>query len=36
MRMQRLSNRVDLYQYLGGGWIKHTGDTPRPADAGRP
>ncbi|MGH8142122.1 MAG: efflux transporter outer membrane subunit [Steroidobacteraceae bacterium] len=33
-RMQRLANLVDLYQYLGGGWIEHTGDAPRPADAG--
>ncbi|GAB2891515.1 efflux transporter outer membrane subunit [Paralcaligenes ginsengisoli] len=33
-RMQRLANLVDLYQYLGGGWIEHTGDTPLPADAG--
>lgn len=32
-RMQRLSNLVDLYQYLGGGWLAHTGDRPRPADA---
>ena len=32
-RMQRLTNLVDLYQYLGGGWIAHTGDAPRPADA---
>jgi multidrug efflux system outer membrane protein len=32
-RMQRLTNLVDLYQYLGGGWIEHTGDAPRPADA---
>jgi multidrug efflux system outer membrane protein len=35
-RMQRLSNLVDLYQYLGGGWLEHSGDTPRPADAGTP
>ncbi|HEX4025193.1 MAG TPA: efflux transporter outer membrane subunit [Steroidobacteraceae bacterium] len=34
--MQRLSNLVDLYQYLGGGWIEHGGDIPRPADAGVP
>ena len=33
-RMQRLANLVDLYQYLGGGWIEHTGDTPLPADTG--
>jgi multidrug efflux system outer membrane protein len=32
-RLNRLTNLVDLYQYLGGGWLQHTGDTPRPADA---
>jgi multidrug efflux system outer membrane protein len=32
-RLGRLTNLVDLYQYLGGGWLPHTGDTPRPADA---
>jgi outer membrane protein, multidrug efflux system len=32
-RMQRLQNLVTLYQALGGGWIEHTGDQPRPADA---
>jgi multidrug efflux system outer membrane protein len=32
-RMQRLTNLVDLYQALGGGWLAHTGDKPRPADA---
>jgi outer membrane protein, multidrug efflux system len=32
-RVQRLTNLVDLYQYLGGGWIEHDGDQPRPADA---
>ena len=32
-RMQRLTNLVNLYQYLGGGWVEHTGDQPRPADA---
>ncbi|KNH09837.1 RND efflux system, outer membrane lipoprotein CmeC [Candidatus Burkholderia brachyanthoides] len=32
-RLNRLTNLVDLYQYLGGGWIENTGDTPRPADA---
>ncbi|MDB5990071.1 MAG: efflux system outer rane lipoprotein NodT family, partial [Herbaspirillum sp.] len=32
-RLQRLTNLVDLYQFLGGGWIEHTGDQPRPADA---
>ncbi|WP_250450463.1 efflux transporter outer membrane subunit [Caballeronia sp. ATUFL_M2_KS44] len=32
-RTQRLANLVTLYQALGGGWIEHTGDAPRPADA---
>jgi outer membrane protein, multidrug efflux system len=32
-RLNRLTNLVDLYQYLGGGWIEHTGDKPREADA---
>lgn len=32
-RMQRLTNLVDLYRALGGGWLAHTGDQPRPADA---
>jgi len=32
-RLQRLTNLVDLYQFLGGGWIEHSGDQPRPADA---
>ncbi|SAL52934.1 RND efflux system outer membrane lipoprotein [Caballeronia humi] len=32
-RLQRLNNLVDLYQFLGGGWIEHAGDQPRPADA---
>ncbi|MGA7780895.1 MAG: efflux transporter outer membrane subunit [Paraburkholderia sp.] len=32
-RVERLTNLVDLYQYLGGGWIEHDGDQPRPADA---
>ncbi|RXZ34003.1 efflux transporter outer membrane subunit [Oxalobacteraceae bacterium CAVE-383] len=31
-RLQRLTNLVSLYQTLGGGWIEHTGDQPRPAD----
>jgi multidrug efflux system outer membrane protein len=31
-RLARLTSLVDLYQYLGGGWIERTGDTPRPAD----
>jgi len=36
-RLARLTNLVDLYRFLGGGWIEHTGDGPRPAeDAGAP
>jgi multidrug efflux system outer membrane protein len=31
-RMARLTNLVDLYRSLGGGWIEHTGDAPRPAE----
>lgn len=31
-RLARLISLVDLYQYLGGGWIEHTGDAPRSAD----
>ena len=27
LRLQRLTNLVDLYRALGGGWIDHTGDT---------
>ncbi|MDB5946359.1 MAG: oprM [Ramlibacter sp.] len=34
-RLARLTSLVDLYRYLGGGWIEHTGDTPRPADVGQ-
>ena len=26
-RLQRLTNLVDLYRALGGGWIEHTGET---------
>ena len=29
---ERLTSLVDLYRALGGGWIEHTGDEPRPAD----
>jgi multidrug efflux system outer membrane protein len=29
-RLQRLTNLVDLYRTLGGGWIQRIGDTPRP------
>jgi len=32
-RQQRLTNLVDLYRALGGGWIAHTGDTPRSPEA---
>ncbi len=28
-REQRLTNLVDLYRGLGGGWVEHTGDAPR-------
>jgi multidrug efflux system outer membrane protein len=35
-RMQRLTSLVDLYRALGGGWIQHTGDEPRPADVAAP
>src|SRR3984893_10263397 len=31
-RLPRLTNLVDLYRSLGGGWIEHTGDAPRPAE----
>ena len=31
-RLARLTNLVDLYQFLGGGWIEHTGDAPPPAE----
>lgn len=31
-RLQRLTNLVDLYRALGGGWIRRTGDRPRPID----
>jgi len=31
--LARQTNLVDLYQYLGGGWIEVTGDRPAPADA---
>ena len=29
-RLQRLTNLVDLYRALGGGWIQKTGEAPRP------
>jgi multidrug efflux system outer membrane protein len=31
-RLQRLTNLVDLYRSLGGGWIERTGDVPRAGD----
>jgi multidrug efflux system outer membrane protein len=31
-RLARLTNLVDLYQFLGGGWIEHTGEAPRSAE----
>jgi multidrug efflux system outer membrane protein len=31
-QLNRLTNLVDLYRSLGGGWIQRTGDAPRPAD----
>jgi len=31
-RLARLTNLVDLYQFLGGGWIEHTGDAPPAAE----
>ena len=30
-RLGRLTNRVDLYRALGGGWIERTGDAPKDA-----
>lgn len=33
-RVVRLTNLVDLYVALGGGWLQQTDETPRPADAG--
>lgn len=32
-RVARLTNLVDLYNALGGGWIERAGERPRPADA---
>jgi multidrug efflux system outer membrane protein len=31
-RLSRLTNLVDLYRILGGGWIERAGDAPRPAE----
>ncbi len=30
--LARLTTLVNLYKALGGGWIEHTGDTPRAAE----
>ncbi len=35
-RLARLTNRVDLYRALGGGWIEHTGEAPPVAADVRP
>jgi multidrug efflux system outer membrane protein len=32
-RLARASSLVTLYKALGGGWIEHSGDAPRPPDA---
>ncbi|KAF1026465.1 MAG: Outer membrane protein OprM [Burkholderia plantarii] len=32
-RLARWTNLVTLYRALGGGWIEHSGDAPRQADA---
>jgi multidrug efflux system outer membrane protein len=32
-RLQRLTNLVNLYRALGGGWLQKTGDMPRRVDA---
>jgi len=32
-RLNRLTNLVDLYRTLGGGWIARTGDEPKPAES---
>jgi outer membrane protein, multidrug efflux system len=31
-RLARFTNLVDLYRSLGGGWLEHTGEPPRPAE----
>jgi multidrug efflux system outer membrane protein len=28
-----LTSLIDPYRTLGGGWIEHTGDSPRPPEA---
>jgi multidrug efflux system outer membrane protein len=35
-RLNRLTSLVDLYRALGGGWIEHTGDQPRPVEMAGP
>jgi multidrug efflux system outer membrane protein len=35
-RLNRLSNLVDLYRSLGGGWVQHTGEEPRQGDIAVP
>jgi multidrug efflux system outer membrane protein len=35
-RLSRLTSLVDLYRALGGGWIQHTGEQPRPFDVPAP
>ena len=35
-RLQRLTNLVDLYRSLGGGWLEHAGDEPRAGSAPAP
>ncbi len=35
-RLSRLTSIVDLYRALGGGWIQHTGEQPRPAEVAAP
>ncbi|CDG83945.1 efflux transporter outer membrane subunit [Janthinobacterium agaricidamnosum] len=31
-RLNQLDSTVDLYRALGGGWLEHSGETPRQAD----
>ena len=33
VRLARLTNLVDLYRFLGGGWIERAGDAPRAPEA---
>jgi len=32
-RLAQLTNRIDLYRFLGGGWLARSGEAPRAADA---